>query len=188
MNDTSYVKEDDVKIPEGTSIQTPAKEKSKESGLRMPQFGVSPELPLIIYPHYTNNAKTELACILLPHSERGPGTGIPVREGGIPKDPKHPLYGDIKKQYSDEEIDHNTRREQHLQSEAQKAATEAETEKKQHMQREELWSIKQEFLNMDVMKSDENKFWRRKIRKATTTIQAQAYGIACIIKDAENSE
>jgi len=48
--------------------------------------------------------------------------------------------------------------------------------------------MKQEFLNMDLVKQDKHKHWRRKIRKATTVIQAQAYGIACIIKDAEDSE
>lgn len=178
----------DVKLPEGTSIQKPAKEKQKEQGLRIPQFGVSADLPLIIYPHYINNDKTKLACVLLHHGPNGPGTGQPVKEIDIPKDLKHPLYADIKKQFTEEEILHNTRREQKLQADMLEAGKEAEQTKKQNESRQKLWELKQEYLNMDIVKAPENKEWRRKIRKATTVIQANAFGIACIIKDAEKGE
>ena len=178
----------DVKIPDGASIETPTKEKEKESGLRIPQFQMNPDLPTIVYPHYTNNKHTELACVLMHHGPNGPGTGNVVKEMGIPKDPKHPLYGDIKKQFDEDEIMHNTRREQKLQESLMEASKESALNEKQQKQRSDLWELKQQFLNMDVVKADENKAWRRKIRKATNPIEAQAFGIACIIKDAERSE
>jgi hypothetical protein len=176
----------EVKLPEGTTIDPPVKEKDNRS--RIPQFMVAPDLPQIIYPHYTNNNKTELACILVQPGPNGPGTGQTVREGSIPKDDKHPLYADIKKQFTEDEILHNTEREARLRSEYQKAAEEEMHKQKQSKQREDLWEIKQEFLNMDLVKQEANREWRRKIRKATTVIMAQSYGIACIIKDAEQSE
>ena len=178
----------DVKIPDGTSIEKPAKEKPKTEALRIPQFQLRPDLPTIVYPHYTNNARTELGCVLVHHGPGGPGTGNVVKEIGIPKDLKHPLYGDIKKQFTEEEIDHNTKREQKVQEGLMEAQKEDALTQKQNKQRTELWELKQEFLNMDVVKAEENKAWRRKIRKATNPIEAQAYGIACIIRDAEKGE
>ena len=93
----------DVKLPEGTSIEEPAKEK-KAPGMVIPNFNVSADLPLIVYPHFTNNNRSELACILLPPGPGGPGTGQPVSEKGIPADPKHPLFKDIMSQFTEDEI------------------------------------------------------------------------------------
>jgi hypothetical protein len=177
----------DVKLPEGTSIEEPAKEK-KAPGMVIPKFNVAVDLPLIVYPHFTNNNRSELACILLPPGPAGPGTGQPVHERGIPADPKHPLFKDIMAQFTEEEITHNTNREVKLQEANRKAYEDAASEAKNIKIREDLWNLKQEFLAMDIVKKDENKMWRRRIRRATTPIQAQAYGIACLIRDAEDSE
>ena len=177
----------DVKLPEGTSIEEPAKEK-KAPGISIPKFNVSADLPLIVYPHFTNNTRSELACILLPPGPGGPGTGQPVSEKGIPADPKHPLFKDIMSQFTEDEILHNTHREVKLQEANKRAYDEAAVEAKNNKAREDLWNFKQEFLSMAIVKKEENKIWRRRIRKATTPIQAQAYGIACLIRDAEAGE
>lgn len=170
--------EQEVKIPDGVTIEKPA---SAESSTKMviPDFEVDPSLPRIVFPHYTNNARTELSCTLLRPD------GSAHTEQGIPKDPAHPLCKDIFMQYTEEEVSHNTSRQVHMHAKTMEAAKEAEEQAKNTKYREDIWEMKQTFLNMDVVKRDTNKDLRRKIRKSRTVIEAQAYGIACILRDDE---
>ena len=82
-----------AKIPEGVTVETPKPTELKK--LPIPDFSLDPTLPMITNPHYTNNNKTELACVLLRPD------GMATQEKNIPADDKHPLYRDIKKQFSD---------------------------------------------------------------------------------------
>ena len=52
-----------AKVPEGVTVETPKTSEIKK--LPIPDFGLDPALPIISNPHYTNNDRTELACILL---------------------------------------------------------------------------------------------------------------------------
>lgn len=171
----------EVKIPEGVSIEKPVPEPKsntpKPKSPKVPNFEVDPTLPRIVFPHYTNNDKTELACTLIRPD------GSAHMEMNIPKDPNHPLCKDIFVQYDDSEIIHNTNRQIHLNSKANEAAEEAAKHEKQNKQREDIWEMKQTFLGMDVVKQESNKDLRRKIRKSRTVIEAQAYGIACILRE-----
>jgi flagellar biosynthesis component FlhA len=88
-------------------------------------------------------------------------------------------------QYTEEEVAHNTSRQVHMHAKTMEAAKEAEEQAKNTKYREDIWEMKQTFLNMDVVKRDTNKDLRRKIRKSRTVIEAQAYGIACILRDDE---
>lgn len=180
-----------AKVPEGMTIEKPKEEKPQSepkqarpqrSGLDIPSFEVDPNLPTIVYPHYTNNAKTELACVLLRPD------GMSVREQGIPKDENHPLYRDIKSQYSEQEIDHNTDREIQIQSKKSKAAEEQSKQQKRLDQRAQLWERKQQFLDMDIVRKTKHKELKRKLRSATNPELALAYGIAIIIKESEADE
>jgi len=166
-----------AKVPEGVTVETPKKEELKK--LPIPDFSLDPTLPMITNPHYTNNNKSELACVLIRPD------GMATTEKGIPADPNHPLFRDITKQFSEDEIRHNTARQVHIQSKLNEAAEEAKTHKEREDRRAALWSIKSTFLDLPQVKGTEFKTLKRKLRSATSPEEAQAFGIAIIIKEAE---
>lgn len=176
-----------AKVPAGVTIEQPApqakvmpKSTAQGGGYRIPgipQVEYDPGLPRIINPHYTNNKRTELACVLMRPD------GQCIMERGIIKDMQNPLYRDIKNQYSEEEIDLNTQREVVVQNSLAKAADQVAIDQKRLKRREDLWSHKTSYLDMDLVKNTKHKPLKRKLRQATTPEEAQAYGIAIIIKE-----
>tara|TARA_B100000575_G_scaffold289934_1_gene292651 strand:- start:1864 stop:2403 length:540 start_codon:yes stop_codon:yes gene_type:complete len=173
----------EAKVPSGMTIKKPDQEQNKQpKGLPVKQFDVDPGLPIIQYPHYTNNAKTELACLLVRPD------GQASMEGKIPKDDNHPLYRDIFAQFTEEEILTNTNREVQLQTARNKAAEEATTAREREEKRAKLWEVKSEFMEMDVVKNSSEKSLKRNLRKAATWFEALAYGCAILIKEDSKSE
>lgn len=174
-----------AKVPAGVTIEPPAPEakpkpKVQGGGYRIPgipQVDHDPGLPRIINPHYTNNKRTELSCVLMRPD------GQCMVERGIVKDMQNPLWRDIKSQFSEEEIDLNTQREVIVRNSLTKAAEQVATEQKRLKRREDLWSHKTSYLDMEVVKNTKHKILKRKLRSATTPEEAQAYGIAIIIKE-----
>ena len=120
-----------------------------------------------------------MACVLLRPD------GMATQEKGIPTDEKHPLYRDIKKQFSEDELRHHTQRQMQIQGALQAAAKSAEDDKERENKRAKLWSIKSTFLDLPQVKGTEFKTLKRKLRSATSPEEAQAFGIAIIIKEAE---
>lgn len=177
--------ESQVKIPEGVEVEQPKRNEKNRRGLYIPgipDVPRDPGLPKIIYPHYVNNARTKLACLLMRPD------GMTIMESDIPKDNNHPLYRDIRQQFSEEEIDLNTQREITVQRQLIKAQEDVAAEQKRMSQREELWNQKSTFLEMDVVKNTKHKSLKRKLRSATTALEAQAYGIAILIKESDADE
>ena len=166
-----------AKIPEGVTVETPNQSELKK--LPIPNFSLDPSLPMITNPHYTNNNRTEMACVLLRPD------GMATQEKNIPTDDKHPLYRDIRKQFSEDEIRHNTQRQVQIQAELSKAAEEEKTIREREDRRAALWNIKSTFLDLPQVKGTEFKTLKRKLRSATSPEEAQAFGIAIIIKEAE---
>ena len=166
-----------AKVPEGVEVKTPKQNELRT--LPIPDFSLDPSLPIISNPHYVNNDKTELACTLLRPD------GMATQEKGIPTDEKHPLYRDIRKQFSEDEIRHNTQRQMQIQQAMQKAAKTAKDAEEREDKRAKLWSIKSTFLDLEQVRKTEFKNLKRKLRSATTPEEAQAYGVAIIIKEAE---
>ena len=166
-----------AKIPEGVTVETPNQSELKK--LPIPDFSLDPSLPMITNPHYTNNNRTEMACVLLRPD------GMATQEKNIPTDDKHPLYRDIRKQFSEDEIRHNTQRQVQIQTELNKAAEEEKTIREREDRRAALWNIKSTFLDLPQVKGTEFKTLKRKLRSATSPEEAQAFGIAIIIKEAE---
>ena len=166
-----------AKIPDGVTVETP--KKSELKSLPIPDFSLDPTLPMITNPHYTNNSRTEMACILLRPD------GMATQEKGIPTDEKHPLYRDIKRQFSEDEIRQNTQRQVKIQSELSKAAESEKEVRDREEKRAKLWEIKSTFLDLPQVKGTEYKSLKRKLRSATSAEEAQAFGIAIIIKEAE---
>lgn len=169
-----------AKVPEGMSIEKPEKvERPVRSGLNIPDFSVDAGLPNIYYPHYTNNAKNLLSCLLVRPD------GMTIKEDNIPKDDKHPLYRDIKAQYTEQEIDHNTNREIAIQRAKQKDSELKVKEENREKRRADLWAKKSTFLDMDIVKNTKHKNLKRKLRQATNPEEALAFGVAIIIKESE---
>lgn len=173
-----------AKLPAGVTLEKPGPEPKRstkdQGGIRIPgipQVDYDPGLPRIINPHYTNNKKSELSCVLMRPD------GQCMVERGIIKDDQNPLWRDIRSQFSDEEIELNTQREVVVRNSLSKAADQVATEQKRLKRREDLWSHKTAYLDMDVVKTTKHKMLKRKLRQATTPEEAQAYGIAIIIKE-----
>lgn len=172
-----------AKVPSGMEIKTPdPKDNPKPKGLKVKDFEIDPGLPIIQYPHYVNNAKTELNCLLVRPD------GMASVEKQIPKDDNHPLYRDITAQFTEEEILTNTAREVQIQTSRNKAMEEAKTQADREELRSKLWEVKSQFMEMDVVKNSEQKNLKRNLRKATTYFEALAYGCAILIKENEASE
>ncbi len=166
-----------AKVPEGVTVETPKQEELKK--LPIPDFSLDPTLPMIQNPHYTNNNRTELACVLIRPD------GMATTEKGIPANPNHPLYRDITRQFSEDELRHNTSRQVQIQMKLNEAAEEEKATQEREGKRAALWNIKSTFLDLPQVKGTEFKTLKRKLRSATSPEEAQAFGIAIIIKEAE---
>lgn len=172
-----------AKVPDGMQIKKPEPEsKSEQKPLKVKNFEVDPGLPIIQYPHYVNNAKTELNCLLVRPD------GMASVEKQIPKDDNHPLYRDIRNQFTEEEILTNTAREVQIQTSRNKAMEEAKVQSDREELRAKLWEVKSQFMDMDVVKNSEQKNLKRSLRKATSYFEALAYGVSILVKENENSE
>jgi len=172
-----------AKVPDGMEIKKPDPEQNPQpKPLKVKDFTLDPGLPIIQYPHYVNNAKTELSCLLVRPD------GMATQEQKIPKDENHPLYRDIRNQFTEEEILTNTAREVQIQTSRNKAMEEAKTQADREELRAKLWEVKSEFMDMDVVKNSNAKGLKRSLRKSSTYFEALAYGCAILIKENETSE
>ena len=72
-----------------------------------------------------------------------------------------------------------------IQSKLNEAAEEQKTQQDREDRRAALWSIKSTFLDLPQVKGTEFKSLKRKLRSATSPEEAQAFGLAIIIKEAE---
>ena len=111
-----------------------------------------------------------------------------TQEKNIPTDEKHPVFRDIKRQFSQEEIDQNTRRQVEIINALGKAAEEQKTIKQREESRAKLWEIKSTFMDLPAVKNSELKTLKRKLRSALSPEEAQAYGLAILIKEAEKED
>lgn len=172
-----------AKVPAGMEIKQPEPEQNQRpKPLPIKEFDVDPNLPTIQYPHYVNNKRTELSCILLRPD------GMATVEKQIPKDEKHPLYRDIIAQFTEEEIITNTNREIQIQKSKAKAVEDQKKIVDRENLRAKLWEVKSEFMDMDIVKNSDEKLLKRNLRKSTTYFEALGYGVAILVKESEKSE
>ena len=172
-----------AKVPDGMEIKKPDPEQNRQpQPLKVKDFSIDPGLPIIQYPHYVNNAKTELSCILVRPD------GMATIERQIPKDENHPLYRDIRAQFTEEEILTNTAREVQIQTSRNKAVEEERTKQEREQTRAQLWEVKSKFMDMDVVKNSDQKMLKRNLRKSTSYFEALAYGVSILVKENEKSE
>ena len=72
-----------------------------------------------------------------------------------------------------------------IQNALNKSAKEAEEVKEREDKRSKLWNIKSTFLDFEAVRNTEFKNLKRKLRSAVTPEEAQAYGIAILIKESD---
>ena len=171
-----------AKVPPGMEIKRPEKEEAKPINIPQKEFEIDPGLPQIQYAHYTNNAKNILACILVRPD------GQAHKETNIPADPNHPLYRDIMRQFTKEELEVNTRREVSIAQATRKAVEAQEKIAAREKNRADLWEAKSKFMDMDAVKNSNNKVLKRNLRKATSYFEALAFGCAIIIEESNKSD
>ena len=171
-----------AKVPPGMEIKRPEEEKAKPINIPQKQFDIDPGLPQIQYPHFTNNAKNQLACLLVRPD------GQAHKEVNIPADPNHPLYRDIMRQFTKEELDINTAREVNIAQATRKAIEAQEKISSREKNRADLWEAKSKFMEMEAVKSSDNKVLKRNLRKATNYFEAMAFGCAIIIEESNKSD
>ena len=183
MEDVKY-----AKVPTGMTIDKPSEEPqqekrtTKEKPLSIKDFDIDPGLPVIQYPHYTNNARSELGCLLIIPD------GMVVQEKAIKADKNNPLFRDILAQFTEAEIDTNTKREIQIASSRDKAMQSIKEDEEREKTRHELWEVKSSFMDLDVVKNSDEKLLKRQIRKATNYFEAFAYGVAVIVKESEKNK
>ena len=68
------------------------------------------------------------------------------------------------------------------------SAKEQKAIKDRENSRAKLWEIKSTFMDLPAVKSSDEKILKRKLRSALTPEEAQAYGIAILIKEAEKED
>lgn len=168
-----------AKVPEGVKVETPERKLAK---MPIPELTIDPTLPTIVNPHYTNNARSEMACVLLRPD------GMATQEKNIPTDEKHPVYRDIKRQFSQDEIEHNTKRQMALQGAISQSVKEKKSQEEREEIRAKLWSIKSTFMDLPAVKNSDEKILKRKLRSSMSPEEAQAYGIAILIKEADKED
>ena len=86
---------------------------------------------------------------------------------------------------SEDELRHHTQRQMQIQNALQAAAKSAEDDKEREDKRAKLWSIKSTFLDLEQVRNTEHKKLKRKLRSAVTPEEAQAFGLAILMKEAD---
>lgn len=160
-----------IKAPDGMTIEKPEHKKEFSAP------SVDPNLPQILYPHYINNAHTELKCILKFPDGRIVEEHVKKGEG--------PLAQDIFKFFSEKEVLDNTNKETKRLNALQEQVDRDRTEEMRKKKQKDIWDTKSGLLDLDIIKNTKHKELKRGIRKARTAVEALAYGAAIVIKETE---
>lgn len=169
MNDNNI-----MEAPKGMIIDKPEKQQEFSAPV------VDPNLPQIIYPHYTNNAHTELKCVLRYPDGRCEEAKVKKGEG--------PLSNDIYKFFSEKELNDNTKKEGARIAAEKKEIERINLEQDRKRKQKAIWDTKADLLDIDIIKNTKHRALKRGIRKARTSVEALAYGAAIMIKETEQND
>jgi len=144
------------------------------------------EDPDIIYPHYGNDARTKIVGYIR-WPDQPPSAPLSRMEGE--KDTQNKFVHDVFRQYTEEELQTNTKRELNLLDIRRKLRSEHEDNQAKADTRSKLFKFKTEILDTDDVANAPNdpiaKSLKRKIRKATSEAAISAY-VAALILHVEN--
>jgi hypothetical protein len=101
-------------------------------------------------------------------------------------DGSNPDMKEIMKVYTEEDIDANTQKGLDARNEKIRKHAERKESQKARAKQEALFAIKLEMFEIDTIKNSENKELKRRIRKAKTIPEAQAYCTILLMKELEN--
>jgi hypothetical protein len=143
---------------------------------------VSVDDPDIIFPHYGNDARTKVVGWLR-WADQPPTAPLQRMEGE--KDTGNKFVHDVFSQYTEEELQRNTKREIEYITLRRKLKREKDDIDDQARRRSRLFKFKTEILDTEEVANAPNtpmaKSLKRKIRKATTEASISAYVAALIL-------
>lgn len=102
------------------------------------------------------------------------------------KDGTNPDMKEILKVYTEEDIDANTQKGLDARNEKIKKSAERKESQKARAKQEALFGAKLEMFEIDAVKNSKNTNMKRKIRKAKTIPEAQAYCTILLMGELEN--
>lgn len=166
--------------------QEPKPKKESHAGASDHRILVGVEDPDIIYPHYGNDARTKIVGFLR-WPDQPPSAPLTRMEGE--KGTQNKFVHDVFRQYTEEDLQANTKRELTLLDMRRKLKAEHDDNRRVSETRAKLFKFKTEILDTEEVANAPNdqisKNLKRKIRKATSESAISAY-VAALILHVEN--
>lgn len=133
-------------------------------------------------PHWTNNARTVMSAEF--HYDDGRVVTAVINCN----DSNNPDWAEIQKKYSQQELEENTLKaikRQQQQQQVEKQHQEAMAEKKRQ---EELFAIKLQAFETDVVKNTTNRALKSSIRRAKSVFEVYAFTAALILDQQKSTQ
>lgn len=131
----------------------------------------------IVNPHWINNARTMLEAEF--HYDDGRIVTATISE----TDTSNPDLAEIKKTFSDEELEKNTRKKIAKISGQQEAEKQRQQAIEDRKNQEELFAVKLKIFDIEIVKSSTNRRLKSQIRKSKSAIEAQAWAAALMLSE-----
>lgn len=131
----------------------------------------------IINPHWINNARTVLSAEF--HYDDGRIVTATISES----DTSNPDLAEIKRTFSDAELEKNTRKKIQKIAIEQEEARQKEQAAIDRKNQEELFAIKLQVFEIDAVKNSTNRKLKSQIRKSKTPVEVNAWAAALLLSE-----
>jgi hypothetical protein len=131
----------------------------------------------IVNPHWINNARTILEADF--HYDDGRIVKATISE----TDTSNPDLAEIKSKFSDDELEANTRKKIAKVTATQEAEKQRLQAIEDRKKQEELFAVKLQVFEIDVIKNSTNRKLKSQIRKSKSAIEVQAWAAALLMSE-----
>ena len=131
----------------------------------------------IVNPHWINNARTVLSAEF--HYDDGRIVTATISDS----DTSNPDLAEIKKTFSEAELEKNTRKKIQKISQEQEEAKQKEQALLDRKNQEELFAVKLQVFEIDTIKNSTNRKLKSQIRRAKTPIEVNAWAAALLLSE-----
>lgn len=131
----------------------------------------------IVNPHWINNARTILEADF--HYDDGRIVKATISE----TDTSNPDLAEIKSKFTDEELETNTRKKIAKITATQEAEKQRLQAIEDRKKQEELFAVKLQVFEIDVIKNSTNRKLKSQIRKSKSAIEVQAWAAALLLTE-----
>lgn len=135
----------------------------------------------IVNPHWINNARTVLSAEF--HYDDGRVTTATISDTDV----GNPDLVEIKKKFTVEELEQNTRKKIADVHRERERKYQEEQAKAQRKQQEELFAAKLKIFDIEAIKNSSNRALKSKIRKSKSDVEALAWAAALMLGEAQQS-